>query len=85
METEYDNEELEGEAMIYVEKEPNIGELANAYDTCLIDLDYYFESCLRSYEDRRNIWDGKSDDLRKNGANAFPWQGASDQEVNVIG
>lgn len=85
METEYDNEALEGEAMIYVEKEPNIGELANAYDTCLIDLDYYFESCLRSYEDRRNIWDGKSDDLRKNGANAFPWQGASDQEVNVIG
>ena len=85
METEYDNEALEGEAMIYVEKEPNIGELSNAYDTCLIDLDYYFESCLRSYEDRRNIWDGKSDDLRKNGANAFPWQGASDQEVNVIG
>jgi hypothetical protein len=33
----------------------------------------------------RNIWDGKSDDLRKNGANAFPWQGASDQEVNVVG
>jgi hypothetical protein len=40
---------------------------------------------LRSYNDRRNIWDGKSDDLRKNGANAFPWQGASDQEVNVVG
>ena len=80
-----DIQQIEDESLIYVDKEPDIGALADAYDTCLIDLDYYFESCLRSYNDRRNIWDGKSDDLRKNGANAFPWQGASDQEVNVVG
>ena len=80
-----ETEEIENEALVYADKEPDIGVLADAYDTCLIDLDYYFESCLRSYNDRRNIWDGKSDDLRKNGANAFPWQGASDQEVNVVG
>ena len=80
-----DIQEIEDESLVYLDKEPDIGALANAYDTCLIDLDYYFESCLRSYNDRRNIWDGKSDDLRKNGANAFPWQGASDQEVNVVG
>jgi hypothetical protein len=80
-----DIQQIEDESLVYVDKEPDIGALANAYDTCLIDLDYYFESCLRSYNDRRNIWDGKSDDLRKNGANAFPWQGASDQEVNVVG
>ncbi len=85
METEDLTEYQEGEALIYVDKEPDIGALSDAYDTCLIELDYYFDSCLRSYDDRRNIWDGKSDDLRKNGANAFPWQGASDQEVNVIG
>ena len=78
-------QEIEDESLVYVDKEPDIGALTNAYDTCLIDLDYYFQSCLRSYNDRRNIWDGKSDDLRKNGANAFPWQGASDQEVNVVG
>jgi hypothetical protein len=80
-----DIQEMEDEALIYLDKEPDINALVDAYDTCLIDLDYYFESCLRSYNDRRNIWDGKSDDLRKNGANAFPWQGASDQEVNVVG
>jgi hypothetical protein len=85
METEDLTEYQEGEALIYVDKEPDVGALAEAYDTCLIDLNYYFDACLRSYDDRRNIWDGKSDDLRKNGANAFPWQGASDQEVNVIG
>jgi len=78
-------QEIEDESLVYLDKKPDIGALSNAYDTCLIDLDYYFESCLRSYNDRRNIWDGKSDDLRKNGANAFPWQGASDQEVNVVG
>ena len=80
-----DIQEIEDESLVYLDKKPDIGALANAYDTCLVDLDYYFESCLRSYNDRRNIWDGKSDDLRKNGANAFPWQGASDQEVNVVG
>ena len=80
-----DIQELEDESLVYLDKKPDIGALSNAYDTCLVDLDYYFESCLRSYNDRRNIWDGKSDDLRKNGANAFPWQGASDQEVNVVG
>jgi hypothetical protein len=80
-----DIQQIEDESLIYVDKKPDIGALTNAYDTCLIDLDYYFESCLRSYNDRRNIWDGKSDDLRKNGANAFPWPGASDQEVNVVG
>jgi hypothetical protein len=71
--------------MIYAEDGPNVMALADAYDKCLIDLDEYFEACLRSYDDRRNLWPGKSDDLRKQGANAFPWQGASDIEVNVVG
>jgi hypothetical protein len=71
--------------MIYAEDGPNVMALADAYDKCLIDLEEYFEACLRSYDDRRNLWEGKSDDLRKQGANAFPWQGASDIEVNVVG
>jgi hypothetical protein len=75
----------EVEAMIYADGEPNINALSNAYDICLLDLEEYFEACLRSYDERRNLWPGKSDDLRKNGPNAFPWQGASDMEVNVIG
>jgi hypothetical protein len=83
METE--SEALEGESLIYLDKEPDVRELASAYENSLIDLDEYFQTCLRSYDERRNIWPGKSDDLRKHGANAFPWEGASDQEVNVIG
>jgi hypothetical protein len=77
--------EEQEESMIYAEDGPNVMALADAYDNCLIDLEEYFEACLRSYDDRRNLWPGKSDDLRKQAANAFPWQGASDIEVNVIG
>jgi hypothetical protein len=77
--------EEQEESMIYAEDGPNVMALADAYDKCLIDLEEYFEACLRSYDDRRNLWEGKSDDLRKQGANAFPWQGASDIEVNVVG
>jgi hypothetical protein len=79
-------EKMEGnDELIYASDEPDINALANAYNTTLGDLDTYFDTCLRSYNDRRNIWDGKTEDLRKSGATAFPWQGASDQEVNVIG
>lgn len=73
------------EAMIYAEDEPNINALRNAYNICLLHLEEYFEICLRSYNDRRNIWPGKTDDLRKNDSNAFPWTGASDTEVNIVG
>jgi hypothetical protein len=75
----------EGEELIYASDEPDIGSLSNAYNTTLADLDKYFDTCLRSFNERRNIWDGKTQDLRKSGSTAFPWQGASDQEVNVVG
>jgi len=75
----------EGEELIYASEEPDIGSLSNAYNTTLADLDKYFDTCLRSFNERRNIWDGKTQDLRKSGSTAFPWQGASDQEVNVVG
>ena len=78
-------ENINDESLIYTANEPDIETLRSAYDNCLISLDEYFEICNRSYEDRRNIWDGKTTDLRKSGSNAFPWDGASDIEVNVIG
>ena len=80
-----EEEATEGEVLIYASTEPDIQSLRSAYDNCLLNLDEYFEICNRSYDDRRNIWDGKTTDLRKNGSNAFPWDGASDMEVNVIG
>jgi hypothetical protein len=76
---------IEDETMVYFEEEPDVAALAESYRGSTTDLGFYFDQCRRSYDDRRNQWAGKSDDLRKSGAGAFPWVGASDQEVHVIG
>ena len=73
------------EAMTYVQSEPDVTILQGEYDKAKLDQETYIESCERAYNDRRNYWPGKSSDLRKHGANAFPWPGASDMEVNIIG
>ena len=52
---ETDSEALEGESLIYLDKEPDVGALTYAYDTALLHLDDYFQTCLRSYDERRNI------------------------------
>lgn len=72
-------------ALTYVQNEPNISALQHAYDKAKLDQEQYIESCERAYNDRRNMWPGKSGDMRKSGANAFPWDGASDMEVNIVG
>jgi hypothetical protein len=73
------------EALTYLQSEPDVGILQMEYDRARLDQDEYVMACERAYNDRRNIWPGKSLDMRKKGANAFPWDGASDMEVNVIG
>jgi len=59
--------------------------LQDAYARTIANLDSYFSDCQQAYDDRRNYWQGKSKDFRKNWQGAFPWVGASDQEANVIG
>ena len=71
-------------ALTYVEKTPSIDTLRNAYDQTVTELESYFDLCRTSYDDRRNWWPGKSRDHRKHGADAFPWEGASDMESHVI-
>ena len=72
------------EALTYLSKEPDVGALRNAYDQTVTELESYFDQCRNAYDDRRNFWPGKSRDLRKHGADAFPWEGASDMEAHVI-
>lgn len=72
------------EALIYKDKEPDVLALRQAYETTVNELEWFFESCRESYDDRRNYWPGKSQDLRKHGADAFPWDGAADTEAHVI-
>lgn len=72
------------EELTYVSKKPNVTVLRNAYDRTRTELSSFFDLCRSSYDDRRNFWAGKSPDLRKHGADAFPWEGASDMESHVI-
>lgn len=72
------------ESLTYVSAEPDINSLRYAYDQSVVELEAYFDLCRESYDERRNWWPGKSRDLRKHGADAFPWEGASDMESHVI-
>jgi len=72
------------ESLTYVSAEPDIKSLRYAYDQSVVELEAYFDLCRESYDERRNWWPGKSRDLRKHGADAFPWEGASDMESHVI-
>ncbi len=76
-----DNDE---KSLTYAAKEPNVNALRRAYENTLADLEPYFQQCRQSYDDRNNIWPGKTRDLRKHGSDAFPWEGASDSEAHVI-
>lgn len=63
---------------------PNVSLLKDAYDKTIEDLSWYIEGCEEGYKWRRNMWGGKSRDLRKHGPDAFPWDGASDAEAQVV-
>ena len=72
------------ESLTYVGDKPDIKSLRYSYDQSTNELESYFDLCRNSYDDRRNWWPGKSRDLRKHGADAFPWDGASDMEAHTI-
>ena len=72
------------ESLTYISDEPNINHLRHAYEQTVNELEPYFDLCRDSYDNRRNYWAGKSRDQRKHGADAFPWEGASDMESHVI-
>ncbi len=77
-------EEISDPDLVYASNEPDVNAIRTVYEWTINNLDYYFWQCARSYEERNCWWPGKSPDLRKNGAAAFPWPGASDIEAPVI-
>jgi hypothetical protein len=72
------------ESLTYKKNDPDVKTLRYAYDHTINELEPFFDLCRTSYDERRNYWNGKSRDHRKHGANAFPWEGASDVESHVI-
>lgn len=72
------------DSAVFHTREPDIEALRSAYDSSLVDNAGYFDVCRQSYNERRCWWPGKSKDMRKHGADAFPWDGASDLEAPII-
>ena len=71
-------------AQVYESGSPNVDELAHNYKETLSELGSWLEQCRLNYDDRRNIWPGKQDDLRKAGSDCVPWEGAADGESMVV-
>jgi hypothetical protein len=78
-----DNDNISN-SLTYLNNKPDVPTLRYAYDETVTELEAYFDLCRTSYDDRRNWWAGKSRDHRKHGADAFPWEGASDMEAHTI-
>lgn len=76
--------EQDGTSALVESGEPKVGELQKSFKQDIAELQRYFHQCRRGYEQRRNLWAGKTEDLRKHGAEAFPWEGAADVEAPVI-
>ena len=72
------------DSLTYITDEPNVDHLRHAYEQTINELEPYFDLCRDSYDNRRNYWNGKTRDHRKHGADAFPFEGASDMEAHVI-
>ena len=73
------------QSLTFVSNEgPDVVALVGAYNRTLTELSTYFNQCVSSSDGRRCYWPGKSADLRKHGADAFPWEGASDTEARII-
>lgn len=65
-------------------REPDVDELKSDFDRCRISLSYWQDKAEEARDVRRNEWTGKGRYGRKEGPGAFPWEGASDLEPNLV-
>lgn len=69
--------------LVYASNKPKVLALRRAFDDTLSDLSGFRNQARVSYDSRRNYWP-KTSDMRKHGAEAFPWDGAADTEPHVV-
>ena len=65
-------------------EKPDIDDLKGDLDRCRTNLSYFANEADESRDLRFSIWAGKNKRNRKEGTDAFPWQGASDMSVGLI-
>jgi hypothetical protein len=61
-------------------REPDVEDLQGDYDRMVAELGWWVNQAEKNRDLRYNMWAGKTDDGRKHGEDAFPWDNASDLE-----
>jgi len=74
---------MENEVQLYEEK-PDVDELKHEFERAKANLSSWMDKAEDAREVRFNEWAGKTGDGKKRGPEAFPWDGSSDLEANVI-
>lgn len=83
MKPKSNKDNAESQQDIYVD-EFDFNKFKDVYDRDVDDIRWYVEKCTRNRDYRKNKWAGKSDDLKKQDVDSFPYQYASDTEVYTI-
>lgn len=60
---------------------PEVEEVSSLFRTTYTDLNEFLSRCRKNEQVRKCIWAGQSDSQRKEGVDAFPFEGASDMKV----
>ena len=68
----------------FSEKGPDVDAIKKEFDDAKADLSFWMDKAEQGRECRFNEWAGKDESGKKNGPEAFPWDGASDLEANLI-
>lgn len=74
---------MENEVQLYEEK-PDVDELKHEFERAKANLSSWMDKAEDAREVRFNEWAGKTGDGKKSGPDAFPFDGASDLDPNVI-
>jgi len=74
---------MENEVQIFEDK-PDVDELKHEFERAKTNLSTWMDKAEDAREIRFNEWAGKTGDGKKSGPEAFPFDGASDLDPNVI-
>lgn len=75
---------MDEEKKIYLYAKPDIKWLAQTFEETHSDLSQYRQLMAKNANTRFCKWAGQSEDGRKNGDSAYPWEGASDIRFPLI-
>lgn len=68
----------------YDHDNPDVDGLEKDFNRCKDSLGFWLDLAEEARDVRRNEWPGKNREGRKAGPEAFPWDGASDLEPNLV-